>query len=162
MIRKAIQSDIIQASKVLEEVKIDMLREGVDQWDQEYPNKMVLQQDIDKEQAFIYEEQGELVAYMALNEKCDEEYNDLNWNTSIPFLVIHRLYVKPVAQGKGLSSKMIRYAEQYAVEHKYQSIRFDAFSLNETANAVYLKKGYHLVGTVNFRKGVFNCYEKAI
>lgn len=162
MIRKAIQKDIIQASEVLEEVKIHMLSEGIDQWDQEYPNKMVLTQDMDKEQGFIYEEQGELLAYMALNEKCDEEYNYLNWNTNIPFLVIHRLYVKPTAQGKGISSKMIRYAEQYALEHKYQSIRFDAYSLNETANAVYQKKGYELVGTVNFRKGVFNCYEKSI
>lgn len=162
MIRKANQKDIIQASKVLEEVKINMLREGIDQWDHEYPNQMVLTQDIDKEQAFIYEEEGELLAYMALNEKCDEEYNDLNWTTNIPFLVIHRLYVKPIAQGKGISSKMIRYAEKYAVGHKYLSIRFDAFSLNKTANAVYLKKGYELVGTVSFRKGVFNCYEKAI
>ncbi|SJN49412.1 Acetyltransferase [Sphingobacterium sp. JB170] len=139
-----------------------MLREGIDQWDQEYPNNIVLNQDIDEGQAYIYEEHGVVLAYMALNEKCDEEYNDLNWHTNIPFLVIHRLYVKPTAQGSGISSKMIRYAEQYAHEHKYQSIRFDAFSLNETANAVYLKKGYNLVGTVCFRKGVFNCYEKSI
>lgn len=162
MIRKAILEDIIQASEVLEEVKAHMLSVGIDQWDQEYPNKMVLTQDIEKEQAFIYEEQGDLLAFMALNEKCDDEYNDLDWNTNTPFLVIHRLYVKPTAQGKGISSRMIRYAEQYAAEHQYRSVRFDAFSLNETANAVYVKKGYVLVGTVSFRKGVFNCYEKAI
>jgi len=162
MIRKAVQKDIIQASEVLEKVKNHMLGEGIDQWDQEYPNNTVLHQDIDEEKAFIYEDQGVLLAYMALNEKCDAEYNDLTWNTKIPFLVIHRLYVKPTAQGKGISSKMIRYAEQYAHAHKYQSIRFDAFSLNERANAVYLKKGYNLVGTVSFRKGVFNCYEKSI
>ncbi|MCT2409137.1 GNAT family N-acetyltransferase [Chryseobacterium antibioticum] len=162
MIRKATQRDIIQASEVLEEVKMHMLSEGIDQWDQEYPNKIVLMQDVEKEEAFIYEEQNELLAYMALNEKCDEEYNDLNWKTAVPFVVIHRLYVKPTAQGKGISSKMIRYAEKYALDSQYRSIRFDAFSLNETANMVYLKKGYELVGTVSFRKGVFNCYEKAI
>lgn len=162
MIRKAIQKDLVQASDVLEDVKIHLLSEGIDQWDQEYPNTMVLTHDIMKEQAFIYEEQGELLAYMVLNEQCDEEYNDLNWNTTTPFLVIHRLYVKPTAQGQGISSKMIQYAEQYAVENKYQSIRFDAFSLNKTAHAVYLKKGYQIVGTVRFRKGIFNCYEKSI
>ncbi|MGL4581738.1 MAG: GNAT family N-acetyltransferase, partial [Flavobacterium sp.] len=78
------------------------------------------------------------------------------------FLVIHRLFVSPMAQGKGISSQMIQYAEQYAQTNKYASIRFDTYSLNNTANAVYLKKGYTLVGTVQFRKGVFNCYEKEI
>lgn len=162
MIRKGIPKDIIQAAQVLEEVKAYMLNIGIDQWDQEYPNRIVLTQDIGREEAFIYEEQGELLAYMALNEKCDQEYAELNWKTATPFVVIHRLYVKPSAQGKGISSKMIKYAEQFALENKYQSIRFDAFSLNETANAVYIKKGYASVGTVLFRKGVFNCYEKAM
>jgi len=162
MIRKGIPKDIIQAAQVLEEVKAYMLNIGIDQWDQECPNRIVLTQDIYREEAFIYEEQGELLAYMALNEKCDQEYAELNWKTATPFVVIHRLYVKPSAQGKGISSKMIKYAEQFALENKYQSIRFDAFSLNETANAVYIKKGYASVGTVLFRKGVFNCYEKAM
>ena len=162
MIRKGIPKDIIQAAQVLEEVKAYMLNIGIDQWDQEYPNRIVLTQDIDREEAFIYEEQGELLAYMALNEKCDQEYAELNWKTATPFVVIHRLYVKPSAQGKGISSKMIKYAEQFALENKYQSIRFDAFSLNETANAVHIKKGYASVVTVLYRKGVFNCYEKAM
>lgn len=122
---------------------------------------MVIAKDIENEEGFIYEEEGEVLAYMALNELCDEEYNDISWTTPEPFIVIHRLFVKPDAQGKGISSTMIRYAEQYAMEHQYLSIRFDAFSLNDTANAVYLKKGYELAGTVHFRKGIFNCYEKA-
>lgn len=84
MIRKAIQKDVMQASEVLEKVKSHMLSEGIDQWDQEYPNKILLNQDINEEQAYIYEEQGVLLAY--------------------------------------------------------QSIRFEAFSFNEKANAVYLKK----------------------
>lgn len=57
---------------------------------------------------------------------------------------------------------MILFAEQYAKDNNYASIRFDAYTLNTTANAVYTKKGYQLVGTVQFRKGVFNCYEKEV
>lgn len=57
---------------------------------------------------------------------------------------------------------MIRYTEHYALENQYKSIRFDAFSLNNQTNTVYLKKGYKFVGMVSFRKGLFNCYEKEI
>ncbi|MGE8553396.1 MAG: GNAT family N-acetyltransferase [Chryseobacterium jejuense] len=162
MIRKAIHEDVFQAVQVLEEVKKHMLNEGIDQWDEEYPNIKVLTEDTEKGEGFVFEEEGKVLAYMALNELCDEEYNDLNWKTPTPFIVIHRLYVKPAAQGKGISSKMIRYAEEFAAQNQYQSIRFDAFSLNDTANIVYTKKGYKLVGTVRFRKGIFNCYEKAV
>lgn len=162
MIRKAVHEDVLQAIQVLEEVKAHMLNEGIDQWDDEYPNIKVLTEDTEKGEGFVYEEEGKVLAYMALNELCDEEYNDLNWKTPTPFIVIHRLFVKPAAQGKGISSKMIRYAEEFTKENKYKSIRFDAFSLNDTANIVYLKKGYELVGKVRFRKGIFNCYEKAM
>ncbi|PUV26581.1 GNAT family N-acetyltransferase [Sphingobacterium sp. DR205] len=162
MIVRAAAANLIQADNVLEEVKTHMSSQGIDQWDQEYPNKDTLAADIERKEGFVYVDQGQILAYMALNERHDEEYNDLSWETPVPFLVIHRLYVKPSAQGKGISSQMIRYAEQYALENQYKSIRFDAFSLNNQANTVYLKKGYKFVGTVSFRKGIFNCYEKEI
>ncbi|MDV7695550.1 GNAT family N-acetyltransferase [Chryseobacterium soli] len=162
MIRKAVPADLVQIEKVLEAVKADMRNNNIDQWDAEYPNKEILERDIESQVGWVSVENGEILSYMVLNESCDEEYNLLSWKYSSPFLIIHRLFVSPSAQGKGVSSTMIQYAEQYASENNYHSIRLDAFSLNETANLVYLKKGYEFVGTVIFRKGVFNCYEKAI
>ncbi|WHT39014.1 GNAT family N-acetyltransferase [Myroides sp. mNGS23_01] len=162
MIRQIAASDVNEIVKVLRQVKQDMYSKGIDQWDEHYPNEKTIQEDLDKKQAYIYSENGEVLAYMVINQEYDIEYNDLNWSTSTPFIVIHRLFVKPTAQGKGISSQMIQYVEQYAIENNYASIRFDAYALNNTANAVYLKKGYTLVGTVQFRKGVFNCYEKGL
>lgn len=162
MIRKSVSNDLIKIEKVLEDVKAHMCIKGIDQWDSEYPNKDILKQDIKHKAGYIYIENGEILSYMVLNESCDKKYNLLTWKYASPFLVIHRLFVSPSAQGKGISSKMIKYAELYALENSYRSIRLDAFSLNEIANAVYLKKEYEFAGTVIFRKGLFNCYEKAI
>lgn len=162
MIRPATISDLLQALEVLEAVKNHMIKQDLDQWDEHYPNQETLTTDLNNQQAYIYLEHGKILAYMVLNEEYDTEYDDLVWYTKTPFLVIHRLFVHPIAQGKGISSQMILFAEKYAKEHQYHSIRFDAYSLNDTANAVYLKKGYSHVGTVTFRKGVFNCYEKKV
>lgn len=162
MIRPTELIDLPRILETLEQVKQNMLSQGIDQWDEEYPNENIIHRDIQKGQAYIYIQNKEILAYMVLNEEYDIEYNALNWSTPTPFVVIHRLFVKPTAQGKGISSQMIQYAEEYAKTNKYASIRFDAYSLNNTANAVYLKKGYTSVGTVQFRKGVFNCYEKAL
>lgn len=162
MIKPLTTAYLSQALEVLDIVKNHMIQQGLDQWDEHYPNQDTLTSDLHKQQAYIYLEHGKILAYMVLNEEYDIEYDDLVWSTKTPFLVIHRLFVHPIAQGKGISSQMILYAEQYAKEHLYHSIRFDAYSLNNTANTVYLKKGYSHVGTVTFRKGVFNCYEKAL
>ncbi|MDM1397749.1 GNAT family N-acetyltransferase [Myroides odoratimimus] len=162
MIKPIDSTDLPQTLQVLEEVKQYMLSQGIDQWDESYPNVDTIATDIEKKQAYTYVEQGEVLAYMVLNEEYDVEYNDLHWTSPVPFIVIHRLFVSPKTQGKGISSKMILFAEQYAKDNNYASIRFDAYTLNTTANAVYTKKGYQLVGTVQFRKGVFNCYEKTL
>lgn len=162
MIRAINITDLPQILKALEEVKQNMFTQGIDQWDKHYPNADTIITDIQKEQAYIYTENEQILAYMVLNEEYDVEYNDLRWTSPSPFIIIHRLFVSPTAQGKGISSKMILFAEQYAKNNNYASIRFDAYSLNTTANAVYTKKGYQLVGTVQFRKGVFNCYEKTL
>ncbi|MDR0193917.1 MAG: GNAT family N-acetyltransferase [Myroides sp.] len=144
MIKPIDITNLSQTLEVLEEVKQHMLSQGIDQWDEEYPNKDIITTDIQKKQAYIYTENEQVLAYMVLNEEYDIEYDDLNWSTPAPFIVIHRLFVKPTAQGKGISSQMIQYAEEYAQTNKYASIRFDAYSLNNTANAVYLKEGIHL------------------
>jgi len=162
MIRKAVPADLVQIEKVLEAVKADMHNNNIDQWDEEYPNQEILKQDIESQVGWVFVENGDILSYMVLNESCDEEYHLLSWKYISPFLIIHRLFVSPSAQGKGVSSMMIKHAEEFASENNYHSIRLDAFSLNETANWVYLKKGYEFVGTVTFRKGIFNCYEKAI
>ncbi|MDM1044862.1 GNAT family N-acetyltransferase [Myroides sp. 1354] len=161
-IRPLVSSDIDQVITVLNQVKQMMFSNGIDQWDEHYPNAETIQMDLQNQQAYVYTENEAILAYMVLNEAYDIEYEALKWSTSTPFLVIHRLFVQPAAQGKGISSQMIQFAETYAKAKAYASIRFDAYALNNTANAVYLKKGYIHVGTVQFRKGVFNCYEKAI
>lgn len=53
MVRKAIHEDVVQAAQVLEEVKIHMLNEGIDQWDEEYPNIKVLAKYTKKEYEFV-------------------------------------------------------------------------------------------------------------
>lgn len=151
-----------QATFALAAVKDHMLSQGLHQWDDTYPSRELLHQDIVNNQAYGLYSLDQLVGYMVLNEFQDMEYQALNWQYPEPSLVIHRLFILPSAQGKGYSSRFLQFAESYAKTFGYTSIRLDAYSLNETANALYKNKNYQLVGQVDFRKGVFNCFEKSI
>lgn len=153
---------IEQASCILQAVKDSMQTQGINQWDNEYPSQNTLMEDINKQQAFGLFSLDQLLGYVVLNEHQDQEYQDLDWNFSAHALVIHRLFIAPTAQGKGYSSRLLYFAESYAKAFEYDAIRLDAYSLNKTANTLYEKKKYSKVGQVNFRKGIFNCYEKQI
>ena len=98
-----------------------------------------------------------------LNDEQSQEYNSLSWsdNTGKP-LAVHRLCVSTAFQGKGVAKKLMWFAEDYARENKYSSIRLDAFINNKISVGLYDSLGYQRTGILQFRKGEFYCYEKVL
>lgn len=80
-------------------------------------------------------------------------------------LVVHRLAVRPTAQGKGYGSRMMDFVERYASEQKARTIRLDTYIPNARNMGFYAKRGYiEAEGHVFFapQKGGFACFEKAV
>jgi len=91
------------------------------------------------------------------------EYAEIPWEyTSGSQLIIHRLFIDPQFQGRGLAQKMLAFAETFADKNCYFSIWLDAFPSNTAAIKIYEKNNYKMRGTVRFRKGEFYCYEKKL
>ena len=107
--------------------------------------------------------ENELAGVMVLNWFQDKEYQDINWKLAddLP-LVVHRLCVSPKFQGRGVSKSMMHFAEDFARQNSYKSIRLDAFKLNPISVSLYSKLGYHKRGTVLFSKGEFFVFEKEL
>lgn len=162
MIRLLLKSGINDCCDIIRNVTLKMNSLNINQWDEIYPARIDIEKDINNNNAFGYIENKKIAAYISLNEEQSPEYNTLKWNIQGRNLIVHRLSVASNMQGKGIAKKMILFAEEYAREHKYDSIRLDAFTKNPAALNLYLKLGYTEVGTVIFRKGEFICYEKGI
>ena len=162
MIRKLIPENTEDAYLIIKDVISSMRKQGIDQWDELYPDKLLIMKDILLNQAVGYFDGCNLVGYMALNDEFAPEYNFVKWNTNEPALIVHRLSVISAKQGNGIAGNMMLYAEQYAKENNYCSLRLDAFVKNPFANRLYLKLGYDKPGIIELRKGLFNCYEKRI
>ncbi|HRX16501.1 MAG TPA: GNAT family N-acetyltransferase [Spirochaetota bacterium] len=102
-----------------------------------------------------------LCAVQVINTVQEDEYLQVGWTyTDNNPLVLHRLCVSPEYQNRGIARKMILFAENYAEENNYRTIRFDAFMENPISVNIYRKMGYNVAGTVRFRKGDFFCFEK--
>jgi len=148
---------------ILSRVVQHLISNGIDQWDEKYPNAEILLRDLESQWAYGLFCDSQLAGYVVLNEFQDKEYAEIPWKyTSGSQLTIHRLFIDPQYQGRGLAQKMLAFAETFGKEHGYFSIRLDAFPGNTAAIKLYEKNNYEMRGSVRFRKGEFYCYEKLL
>ena len=93
----------------------------------------------------------------------DKEYIPITWLTENKNnLYIHRLAVHPMHQGEGNAQQLMSFAEKFAIDNSYTSIRLDTFSQNARNQKFYELRGYKRLGTIYFPKQSdhpFYCYE---
>lgn len=159
----AVPEDINDIMSLVQVVIKDMQNTGSDQWDDFYPDIQTITSDLKNNTLYILRDQKKCIGMIVLNEDQDNEYQKVNWNGEEEgVLVIHRLCIHPDRRGKGLANKLMNFAEEYAIENNYKSIRLDAYSANIAAVRLYEKRGYNKIGQVFFpgRKYPFYCFEK--
>ena len=141
-----------------------MRENGIDQWDENYPDLNSLRRDIESKTLFAYRENDEVIGIVVLNETQDPEYADISWSTSEEQrnIVVHRLAVSPLHQGKGIARKIMDFAEKWAEENDFDAIRLDTFSQNPRNQRFYKNRGYTELGSVflSYKKDYpYFCYE---
>lgn len=140
-----------------------MRSNGIDQWDENYPDLKTLKNDIDQKQLFAYYINNSIIGIIVLNQLQDEEYELVNWrNKDESFMVVHRLAVHPNHQGKGIAMKLMDFGEAYCRQHGIKSIRLDTFTQNPRNQKFYENRGYAKLGEVylKYRDDYpYICYE---
>jgi len=141
----------------------EMNKHNITQWDEVYPDKHTLQNDIRKKHLYIGKIDSEIVCVYVLNSDCDEQYINGNWKyPNVTYSVIHRMCVNPKFQNQGIGSLTLNHIEGRLKSEGVGTIRLDVFSLNPFALKMYYKQGYTKVGEANWRKGKFYLMEKKL
>jgi len=164
-IRLAKPLEIDEIMELISKCVQAMQASGSDQWDERYPNKTVIEQDIARGTLFVCEEGQAIAGILVLDENASEQYNEIKWKqTQGPHLIMHRLAVHPQIQGKGIATKLITFAEAYAVRNGYTSIRLDTYAKNTKALKIYPRLGYDHRGEIHFPNRVANfpVFEKVL
>ena len=133
---------------------------GIHQWDDIYPDRATLKADIEDQHTRVIEVHGHIAGMISIDDKQSPEYQNIPWHYPGKALVVHRLTIDPAYQRQGLATRLMQFAEKAAERGGYQAIRFDAFTQNPGATALYEKLGYEKAGTIQLRKGLFYCFEK--
>jgi len=165
-IKNATIADIDQLCAITKNCAMDMIERGIFQWSDQYPSIDILQKDIGLQQIWKLEVKNTIIGIIVMTEIEDEEYKNVKWLTENTHnLYVHRLAVNPKFQGKGYAQKLMDFAEKFAKEKNYKSIRLDTFSKNKRNQKFYEKRNYTKLESVYFlnqSKHPFYCYEMII
>jgi GNAT superfamily N-acetyltransferase len=155
--------DLSRAVEITNSCGVDMQKNGIFQWDLNYPNIEILTRDVERKELFGCFLEDDLIGLMVLTDVMDDEYLEVEWlSQSGNNLYVHRLAVDPLHQNKGIASRLMDFAEDFARHKGYESVRLDTFSQNLKNNYFYQKRLYKKLSDVYFPKQsehAFHCYE---
>ena len=160
---KATISDLPQIIALTSECAKKLIAEKIFQWNEFYPSKEVLKKDIELRQIWKMVLKDEIIGIIVISEIKDLEYNSVQWLThDSNNIYIHRLALHPHVQGRGFARKMMDFAEAYAKENNFDSVRLDTFSQNKRNQRFYESRDYVKLENIYFpnqSKHPFYCYE---
>ena len=159
-------NDINDIMKMIHDCANDLISKNIFQWNEKYPSKDIFLSDIEKKNLFIFKNNSGIIGCIALSHEKDIEYTDVKWLTKDDKnLYLHRLAVDPKFQKKGIGKLLMDFAEDYARNNKFISVRLDTFSKNERNNRFYKSRKYTKLDDVYFpnqSEFPFHCYEKIL
>ncbi len=165
IIRKATKIDLENIMKMYRSCVKGMLRNGIEQWDDTYPNSKIISQDLKASTYYVAEINGGIVGGINIDRNQDETYLSLDWeDVSEAFLVVHRLGVKEEYWDKKIGKDLMLFAESLVIQKRLCSIRLDTYSGNPRAMEFYTRLGYRELGTIDLKpnKDKYHCFEKII
>lgn len=165
-IRLAVAPDIDRVVEITRACNLFMRSQGIFQWTDKYPSKNSFLNDLKREELYVLEEKNQIIGCIVISTFMDEVYRPVKWLTkNTSHIYIHRIAIHPENQGKGNAQKLMNYAEDYAREKAFVSVRLDTFSQNPRNMRFYETRGYERLETIQFPEQSefpFYCYEKVL
>ena len=116
-----------------------------------YPAPAELQSALDEQSLYFGRTGDRIAAAMVLNQKCNDAYRAVSWQTDIrqeDCMVIHMLGVHSAFAGKGCAKEMVRYAIDFARSAGLKAVRLDVLKGNIPAERLYENLGFVYADTV--------------
>jgi ribosomal protein S18 acetylase RimI-like enzyme len=165
IIRKATRADLNGIMRMYNSCVAGMIKNGIDQWDESYPNTEVIMGDLIAQTYFVVTKNEIIIAGINIDQNQDDTYLAIDWeDKKNQFLVVHRLAVKVDLWSDGIGKSLMLFTENLVTEKGLNSIRLDTYSGNPNAMEFYRRLGYNELGTIDLKpnKDKYHCFEKII
>ena len=164
-VEKATSNNILEVMYLLQHCIEDFNKNSVYQWNMSYPDPFKLLSEVEKGSLYIIKTKGICIGTITIDEQQESVFDKVDWkNKTDKFLVLHRIAVFPSWQKKGIGRKLIEFAEKFAKDNNYKSIRLDVASSSKHLIKLYESIGYTYTGDILYPKQEepFKCLEKMV
>ncbi len=116
-----------------------------------YPTRKTAEDALDRQDLFVMEDDGKLVAVAVINQIQVDVYEQVPWKhaaSDSEVMVLHAFAVNLAEAGNGYGKAFVAFYEEYAREHGCMELRIDTNVRNTRARHLYQKLGYKEEGVV--------------
>jgi ribosomal protein S18 acetylase RimI-like enzyme len=149
--RHAELKDIIEIMKIIKDAQKYLKNNNIDQWQNNYPNRKTIENDIKSKNSYVLEKDKQVIAYSAFIFAKDKTYQNIykgKWLNDNDYAVIHRLAVAEDYKGQGIASLLIEELEKQASANGINTIRIDTHQDNLSMQKLIKKNNFIYCGII--------------
>ena len=168
-IRRTKKEDITAIMPIFDEARATIAALGIDQWQNGYPSRAVIEKDCDKSQSYCVLGDSEIVGTFALIDDGEPTYGEifdgcwLTGNGKDHYFAIHRVAISVKSRGSGISMQIIDFCAGKARENGKISLRIDTHRGNVVMRRMLEKNGFDYCGIIYLEDGAERvAYEKTL
>ena len=158
-IKRTNREDIDTLMPIFEEARKTIASLGIDQWQNGYPSREVIEEDVKLMQSYFVTSDGETVGTFALIEDGEPTYDRifdgawLSGDKKDTYFAIHRVAISVKCRGKGISTQIIDYCADKAKKSGKISLRIDTHEGNIVMRKMLEKHGFICCGKIFLSDG---------
>ncbi len=158
-IRKTTPKDIAGLLSLFAEARATIATLGIDQWQNGYPNREVIDADLRAEQSYCVWLDDKVVATFAMLEHGEPTYDkifDGHWQSgddNRDYIAIHRVAIAVSCRGQGIAPFILAHAADFAKSLGRNSLRIDTHEGNVVMRKMLEKNGFLHCGRIFLENG---------
>lgn len=170
MLRLARQTDMSDILRITNDAVKFLAQNGVDQWQDGYPNEVVFLEDIAKNQLYVYEVNNQIIGMTVIQTLPELTYYTIDgeWLTQDEaYAVVHRCGVIASQRGRSYGKQLFMAIEKHVKDTlMLNSIRIDTHEDNKVMQNLLCTLQYTYCGIIDLNKPMVNptrlAYEKVL
>ena len=147
-LRKAKLKDLEEILKLKDNAVNYQKQKEIPQWDQNYPNLEIFNQDILEEIGYILEFNGNIIGYAALSYKKELAYENIKEIDN--YSIIHRLMINSSFHNKGYAKLFIEKLIRISIRDSRFTIFTDTHEKNESMLKLLEKTKFIYISKINY------------
>lgn len=149
--RIATKNDVSKIMEIIKQAQQFLKDQGINQWQDNYPNEEVINNDINNNNCYVIADGQMIVAFGAIIFAEEPTYKIIeggSWLNDDSYCVIHRLAVNQAYRNQKIASMFIEYVKNLCISKDIYNIRIDTHQDNLIMQKMLKNNGFQYCGVI--------------